>query len=297
MIELRILHNIIAVTEMGTVAGAAAHLHMGQPALSRQIAQVERSLGFALFERTPRGMTLTPTGRPFIQGAKELIHLAKSFEDLGRRIKGGETTSLKISALTVTITDVLAPLIASGRCSSKVDLDLIPAIDTLPYHLLSTDTDLAISSSAPTADLEWKVIAEIPLSAQFPPEHHFADQDRVTTEELAGENLLLRQQGHQIRILLDLIFAREGAELKGFRECSVHRHAQALAARGQGVAVLTEAPSFNLIALPIYSNSGPVGVPIHAAWRADHFARDMILEVLDDISLFYEEYWNRQFRK
>lgn len=295
MIELRTLRNLVTVADVGTVAGAAEQMHIGQPALSRQISQAERTLGFAVFERTPRGMVLTPAGRPFIKHARELLHHARNLEDLARRIAGGESVSLQIAAPVVTITDVLAPFIAAGEHVRDVDLDLIPANGSLPYRLLGTEADIAISSSSPTADLEWRVLAEIPMTAQVPQGHRFVGRESITLAELAEERLLLRQEGHQIRMVTDRAFAREGLDLRGYRECEIPSLAQALAAKGQGVAVLSEAPTFNLTALRLESTSGPIVVPIYAAWRPNHFARDTIVEILDEIASYYSEFWNKQF--
>jgi len=65
MIELRHLVYFQAVAELGSMARAAASLRMTQPALGRQIAQLERSVGHQLLKRTHRGTTLTPAGERF----------------------------------------------------------------------------------------------------------------------------------------------------------------------------------------------------------------------------------------
>lgn len=62
MIELRHLRYFEMTAELGSISRAAAALHMTQPALSRQLAQLERDVGYSLFDRTPRGAKLTPAG-------------------------------------------------------------------------------------------------------------------------------------------------------------------------------------------------------------------------------------------
>ncbi|MTD54260.1 LysR family transcriptional regulator [Amycolatopsis sp. RM579] len=61
--ELRHLTYFRTVAELGSIAKAATALHMTQPTLSRQIAQLERALGHQLLRRSPRGTSLTPAGQ------------------------------------------------------------------------------------------------------------------------------------------------------------------------------------------------------------------------------------------
>ncbi|MBM4244606.1 MAG: LysR family transcriptional regulator [Deltaproteobacteria bacterium] len=67
------LHYFVAVAEDGHVGRAAQRLYVAQPAVSRQIRALEDEIGTPLFARTPRGMTLLPPGRVFLDRAREIL--------------------------------------------------------------------------------------------------------------------------------------------------------------------------------------------------------------------------------
>src|SRR6266446_10956316 len=68
-VELRHLRYFVAVAEMENVSRAALKLHVSQPALSRQIRDLEDELGFSLLERTAKSVRLTDAVRAFLDNA------------------------------------------------------------------------------------------------------------------------------------------------------------------------------------------------------------------------------------
>src|SRR2546429_9267161 len=72
-VHLRYLRYFVAVGETRNLSRAAAQLHVAQPALSRQIRDLERELGVELLERHPKGVTPTPAGDALIHGAPRIL--------------------------------------------------------------------------------------------------------------------------------------------------------------------------------------------------------------------------------
>src|SRR5579863_7380823 len=74
--ELRHLRYFVAVAEEENVSRAALKLHVSQPALSRQIRDLEDELGFPLLERTAKSVRLTKAGRVFLDEARAVLQRA-----------------------------------------------------------------------------------------------------------------------------------------------------------------------------------------------------------------------------
>jgi LysR family transcriptional regulator, benzoate and cis,cis-muconate-responsive activator of ben and cat genes len=72
-VSLAQVEYFVAVSEAGHVGRAAESLRVAQPAVSRQIRNLEDELGVRLFERTPRGMKLSPEGRVFLEHARAIL--------------------------------------------------------------------------------------------------------------------------------------------------------------------------------------------------------------------------------
>jgi DNA-binding transcriptional LysR family regulator len=87
-VELRHLRYFVAVAEMENVSRAALKLHVSQPALSRQIRDLEDEIGFSLLQRTAKSVRLTEAGRKFLDDARVLLQQADEAVTKARGIAG-----------------------------------------------------------------------------------------------------------------------------------------------------------------------------------------------------------------
>lgn len=94
--ELRHLRYFVAVAEEENIRRAAERLHIVQPALSRQMHQLEEELGCALFDRLPRGIQLNATGKEFLSAAREILNRADAAVSHARRVAKGQTGQLSL---------------------------------------------------------------------------------------------------------------------------------------------------------------------------------------------------------
>jgi len=94
--ELRHLRYFIAVGEEQHYGRAAARLRLAQPALSRQIQDLEGEIGFKLFERLPRGVKLSDAGKTFLGEARRILLEVDEATTRARRVALGESGTLRV---------------------------------------------------------------------------------------------------------------------------------------------------------------------------------------------------------
>jgi DNA-binding transcriptional LysR family regulator len=123
--ELRQLRYFIAVAEEMNITRAAGRLHMTQPPLSRQIQQIEESVGLPLFEHGSRPLRLTEAGRVFYAQAKRLIDESDELVPLTRRL-AQLAERIVIGFVPSTLYGALPQVIRAFReAAPQIELSLI----------------------------------------------------------------------------------------------------------------------------------------------------------------------------
>ena len=138
-----LVRAFLAVAETGSLSGAARALSQSQPTMGRQIKQLEIQLGLRLFERQPRGLTLTPTGESLLDHAKAM-HAA--FHQLSLRAAGQDSHmhgTVRITASEVMARHVLPEIIVDIRESEPdIQIELFPS--DASENLLFREADIAV---------------------------------------------------------------------------------------------------------------------------------------------------------
>ena len=113
--QLRTLGYFLAVSDAGSVTAAARAVHVTQPSLSRQLRQLEHDLGVDLFDRRDGRLSLSAAGRAFLPVARDLVAQAAAAREAAASIAAGRMQHLTIAAPGTTLTDVVAPSLATLR--------------------------------------------------------------------------------------------------------------------------------------------------------------------------------------
>src|SRR5512139_310007 len=162
--ELRVLRYFLAVVDTGSVTRAAEEVHVAQPSLSRQLRGLESSLGMALFDRTGKQMRLTAAGHRFLPIARDLVTRADTARAAAAAIANGQATRLTVAAPATTITDVIAPYLATRGPDDPI-VTVEEESPTRAYRALARGADVAICSGPPLRRFAWRPVARLPLWA------------------------------------------------------------------------------------------------------------------------------------
>jgi DNA-binding transcriptional LysR family regulator len=94
--ELRHLRYFVAVGEEQHYGRASRRLRVAQPALSRQIHELEEEVGFKLFDRLPRGVKLSGAGKLFLEDARRILHAVSEATARATRVARGQSGTLRV---------------------------------------------------------------------------------------------------------------------------------------------------------------------------------------------------------
>src|SRR5437870_6177520 len=111
--ELRHLRYFLAVGEALNFTRAAAQLRVAQPALSRQVQDLEHEIGVDLMKRIPRGVTLTGEGKLFLDEVRELLKRADESVEKVRALARGEYGELHVGYAPSPTVEILPPALAA----------------------------------------------------------------------------------------------------------------------------------------------------------------------------------------
>ena len=191
--ELRHLRYFVAVAEAGSMKLAAeSRLHTAQPSLSRQMRDLEREVGAALFARSVRGVELTAAGRAFLDHARLSLTQAEAAVEAARRAARPAKPTFAVGFLTG---QEAAWLTRATRILS----DELPNIEirvssgfsvTLAEDLKQGRVDIAFLRHEPDPDLAFKLVLKEPLVAILPRTHRLAARKTFDPRDLAGETFI-----------------------------------------------------------------------------------------------------------
>ena len=242
MLSMRALECLATIVEQGSLTKAAATLHMSQPALSHQIAAIERELGTPVIERLPRGVRPTAAGLAAVAEARIALAAADRAVMAGRRVASGMGGRIRIACAETMTAWVLVPVLRGWRRRvPDVELDLkeYTSADRMLEVLLGGETDIVVGPPPTRTDEHVEVLGREEIVVVASPEHRFSKLDAVPLAELAAEPLVHYNPGNGNAIWVDQFAAQRGVVLPqpALRTGSPRTAAQ-LAAAGMGVAIV-----------------------------------------------------------
>ncbi len=161
LLETRELRYFVAVAEAGRITRAAQALHIAQQSLSAAIAQTERRLGVALFDRDRQGLRLTAAGEALLPAARAILERTEAAAEDARRAAGGGT--LRVGYTVLAASELTTPILARLQSAE-------PRLE-IRLRLADYD-DPSAGLAAGTADV---ALVRRPLAGAFAFEDLFAE--------------------------------------------------------------------------------------------------------------------------
>ncbi|MEU5073096.1 LysR family transcriptional regulator [Streptomyces asoensis] len=239
--DLGALELLLAVARLGSLGAAARELGITQPAASSRVRSMERQLGVALVDRSPRGSRLTDAGALVTDWAGRIVEAARAFDAGAQALRVRRDSRLRVAA-SMTIAEYLLPgwllALRAGRPDTAVSL-LAGNSTAVAERLLAGEADLGfVEGLTVPPGLDSAVIAHDHLIVVVAPAHPWARRRRsLPASELASTPLILREKGSGTRQVLDTTL---GGLARPLIELSSTTAVKAAAVSGAGPAVLSE---------------------------------------------------------
>lgn len=238
--DLRRLRTFVTVAELGTVSKAAVHLRIGQPALSRQISDLQKELGLRLFDRVGRLLVLTAQGEQLLVDCRRVLTDLATVRERADVLRRGDRGVLKIAAPPHTIESVLSKFLPGyAERFPNVHVELTEALGPEQTAMLERGEVHVGIRLDPGADGRFESCFLPPAEALAvgPAFRELGHAGLISIERLASYPLLLLD-GYSIRRLFDAACRLANVEPKILLESRAPHTLLALAESGQGVAVI-----------------------------------------------------------
>lgn len=243
MPTLRQLEYLVAVAEQGTFGGAAESVHVSQPAMSSQIAELEQKLGVTLFERDRRGARVTPEGEAIVTAARRVLDEAAQLVRLASDRRGDIVGQLTLGVIPTMAPYLLPTVVREIRRrypATEVRLRELKTAE-LVDALLDGTLDLGLLA-APVPELGRNVevveLARDPFVLALPEGHPFAGTARLPQSALSGLPMLLLEEGHCLRTHAENACSQIGASTLGSIQATGLSSLSQMVAAGMGATLL-----------------------------------------------------------
>ncbi|OXS21808.1 LysR family transcriptional regulator [Pseudomonas rhodesiae] len=258
--EFKQLRSFVEVVHRGGFTQAGKTLHISQSAVSKQVAQLEYSLGTPLLERTGSHIRLTAAGRVVLQRAEAMLRLQSELQselDDMQQLTRGE---LRLGLPQLGGDTLFAELFAEYRQRyPNVTIQLLEGgTRSIEQAILNGELEVGGSLMPSDPAFAWQAFCDEPLDALLPVDHPLAQQPQVRLEALADTPFLMYQRSF---VLNDRLL--QACQSLGFTPKEAGRSGQAdflaaLVAAGQGVVLLPSVVARGLV------RPGVVRVPLQA---------------------------------
>ena len=253
--DLTTLRLVVAVADCGSISAGSDRVQLALGAASARISALETATGVRIFERSSRGVQLTPTGHMLVQRSRELLADAQRLTFDLRDYSQGLQGHVRVLANTSSILEILPDRLMQFSRSHpqiKVDVEERPSPE-IPLALLDGRADLGIVDIAhPLMGLQFQELGRDTLALIVPAGHALARRSEVALQQALAEDFICLTDGNALTIRLTAAAAQIGQPIRARMQMRSFDAVCRMVAGGLGVGILPiEALAPQLAALPI----------------------------------------------
>ena len=230
----------LAVAEEGSVRAAARALNVAASAISRQILQLEQALGTPLFDRSGRGLSLTPAGDVLLKGLRQAAQSHEGTLDQLSALKGLKRGLLRLATVESVSVSILPDMLLDfARHYPGIEVSVtVAGSEAVAALVRDHQADLGFTFNPSSMEgLEALASRDLHVGAVLAPGHPLAAAPKLSLADCAAYPLAWPARGLSLRAVLDAVPAARG--LRPAFECNSLRLMASLARRGSCIAFQT----------------------------------------------------------
>ena len=241
-ITFRQLRVFAEVAQQGSMARAAASLHLTPPAVSMQIKEVEAQVGLALFDRQGRQVSLSTAGEYFLVHARRLLANLKQADDAMARFKRLDHGLLTIGIVS-TAQNFVPQLLArfhEEHPGIEVRLRVVGNREQLVAMMEASEVDLSFMGRPPKEiATRAEAFAAHPLVFISPAQHPLLKVGHAPASALEGHAFIVREHGSGTRAAMEAFFSEHHFEPRITMEMSSNETIKQAVMAGMGMSFMS----------------------------------------------------------
>ncbi len=199
---LQELRYLVALADKGHFVRAAEACHVGQPTLSTQLKKLEDYLGVTLFERNKHQLRLTPIGEQIVERARIALDVVEEIRQLARRDHDPMSGALRVGVIPTLgpyLIPHILPAIRAIACRLHLYLREDLTVNLLERLRQGTLDALLLALPVRGEDIDSIALFREAFVVALPKGHALTSRQHIDQAALAGENVLLLEEGHCMR--------------------------------------------------------------------------------------------------
>ena len=278
--ELRHLRYFVGAGEEQHFGRAADRLRLAQPALSRQIQDLEKEIGFRLFDRLPRGVKLSSAGKLFLEDARRILREVQEATRRAERVASGKVGTLRVGFVESISWQGVVPKFFRRFRKRQPDAELtpIPMLSLAQVEAIRSgrlDAGFVVNMTTLSKEFESRVVSQHRVVLAVPKGHALTKQSRLRLVDLTDVPFVCFPRHTHPAAYDRLMQACFQGGLKSPRivqEADEHATILSLVSCRLGVALVSDSARWQCptgVALrPVVDLKVPV--PISLVWRKDN---------------------------